>query len=234
VIATWLVVLGTLVLAAVAVFQDTIRGWFYRPRFRITVKTEPPHCVALPMTRPDGTFVADSYYLRLWVENTGNATARNAEVYANRLRRKRTDGTWELVKTFPPMNLKWADVGGIYFPSIAPKMGKHCDIGHITDPPKRQKVGEDVPRLALTEHTTSLASILSSPPITAGISSAPVSTSSTSSRRQRTPVRSDGPSRSPYLELGTRMRTRCSETASVCALTPTEPAVALSPFGRSL
>lgn len=157
VIATWLVVLGTLVLAAVAVFQDTIRGWFYRPRFRITVKTEPPHCVAVPMTRPDGTFVADSYYLRLWVENTGNATARNAEVYANRLRRKRTDGTWELVKTFPPMNLKWADVGGIYFPSIAPKMGKHCDIGHITDPPKRQNVGEDVPRLALTEHTTSLA-----------------------------------------------------------------------------
>lgn len=156
-VADWLVAAGTLVLAAVAVFQETIRAWFYHPAFQVSIKTEPPDCVAVPFTRTDGTFVANSIYLRLWVENIGNATARNAEVYAKELCRKRADGTWERVGTFPPMNLKWANLGAIYFPSIVPEMGKHCDIGHIVDPACRQLLREDAPRLALTDQQTSLA-----------------------------------------------------------------------------
>ncbi|MGO8811963.1 MAG: hypothetical protein ACLQJF_21095 [Candidatus Sulfotelmatobacter sp.] len=157
-VADLLVAAGTLVLAAVAVFQETIRGWFYRPKFKTSVKTEPPDCVAVPFTRLDGTFVANSVYLRLWVENDGNATARNAEVYAKELRRQRADGTWERVGTFPPMNLRWANLlGKIYFPSIAPDMGKHCDVGHIVDPACRHLLQEDAPGLALTNQQTSLA-----------------------------------------------------------------------------
>lgn len=156
-VADWLVAVGTLVLAAVAVFQETIRGWFYHPAFHVSIKTEPPDCVAVPFTAPDGTFVADSVYLRLWVENTGSATAKNAEVYAKELRRQRADGTWERVGAFPPMNLKWANVGTIYFPSIAPEMGKHCDVGHIADPARRHLLHEDAPRLALTDQQASLA-----------------------------------------------------------------------------
>ena len=75
----WLVAIGTLVVAAVAVFQETIRAWFYRPRFGVSVKTEPPDCVWVPFTQPNGTLVCDSVYLRLWIENKGNATARNVE-----------------------------------------------------------------------------------------------------------------------------------------------------------
>ncbi len=117
-VADWLIVLGTLVLAAVAVFQETIRGWFYRPRFRISIKTAPPDCVAVPFTTTDGTIVADSIYLRVWVENIGNATARNLEVYAKELSRKRADETWERASAFPPMNLKWANLGKIYAPRL--------------------------------------------------------------------------------------------------------------------
>ncbi len=156
-VADWLVGVGTLVLAAVAVFQETIRGWFYRPRFQVSLRTEPPDCVSVPCTTPEGTFVADSVYLRLWVENVGNATARNAEVYARELRRQRADRTWERVGAFPQMNLKWANVGAIYFPRIAPGMGKHCDVGHIVDPAVRELVREDAPRLGLTSQQTSLA-----------------------------------------------------------------------------
>lgn len=156
-VAEWFVGFGTLVLAAVAVFQATIRSWFYRPCFHVSIKTEPPDCVAVSFTERDGTFVADSIYLRLWVENIGNATAKNVEVYAKELRRQRADGTWERVGTFPPMNLKWANVGTIYFPGIAPGMGKHCDVGHIVDPEFRHLLREDAPRLALTNQQTSLA-----------------------------------------------------------------------------
>lgn len=156
-VAEWLVAVGTLVLAAVAVFQETIRGWFYHPVFQVSIKTEPPDCVAVPFTASDGTFLADSVHLRLWVENTGNVTAKNAEVYAKELRRQRADGTWERVGAFPPMNLKWANVGTIYFPSIAPEMGKHCDVAHIVDPARRHLLYEDAPRLALTDQQASLA-----------------------------------------------------------------------------
>jgi len=160
--ATWaaitngLVAFGTLVLAAVAVFQDTIRGWFYCPRFRVSSKTEPPDCVAVPF-KANGAFVADSIYLGLLVENVGNVTAREVEVYANSLQRQRADGGWDKVPTFPPMNLKWAHLNTMYFRSIAPGTGKRCNIGHIVDPSCRERLNEDVPRLNLTNQQTSLA-----------------------------------------------------------------------------
>ena len=77
-LAELLVAFGTLVVAAVAVFQETIRACFYQPCFGVSVKTEPPDCVWAPFKQPNGTLVCDSVYLRLWIENKGNATARNA------------------------------------------------------------------------------------------------------------------------------------------------------------
>jgi hypothetical protein len=156
-VADWVVAGGTLVVAAVAVFQETIRGWLYHPSFDVSARTKPPDCVAVPITSTDGAFVADSVNLRLWVENVGNATAKNVEVYARELHRQRTDGTWEYVAQFPPMNLRWTNVGVIYFPSIAPEIGKHCDLGHIVDPTQRHLLHEDNPRLKLNSNQTSLA-----------------------------------------------------------------------------
>lgn len=156
-IANLLAAIGTLLLAVVAIFQESIRGRFYRPKFIISVKTEPPDCVAVPFGPLQDGMMVDAFYLRLWVENIGNATAKMAEVYADELRKRRADGTWERVKSFPPMNLKWGNIRGIYFPAIAPQMGKHCDVAHVTDPRRRQLLGEDVATLGLTEQQTSLA-----------------------------------------------------------------------------
>jgi hypothetical protein len=157
-LAEWLVAVGTLVLATVAVFQETIRSWFYRPRFNVRVRCEPPDCVKIPFTH-NGQFLADTVHLRIWVQNDGNATARNAEVYAKELTRQRADRLWESITAFPPMNLAWANVGEMYFPSISPRMGKHCDVAHITDPQHRAHplIGEDNPVLGLTPQQVSLA-----------------------------------------------------------------------------
>src|SRR5882724_2219609 len=67
--------------------------------------------------------------------------------------------SWETVATFPPMNLVWAYLGTMYFPSISPGMGKHCDVAHITDPQHRAHplVGEDDPALGITSQEVSLA-----------------------------------------------------------------------------
>jgi len=162
--ANLLVAFGTLVLAAVAVFQPTFRSWFYRPKFRVSIKTEPPDCVAVPVTTRSGEFIADAVWLRLWVENVGNATAKNVEVYAQELLRQRADNSWESVGAFPPMNLRWANLGIMYFPYIAPETGKHCDLGHIVDPARRNAANEGAPRLDLTDQQTSMTFDLISAP----------------------------------------------------------------------
>jgi hypothetical protein len=158
-IGTLVLAIGTLVLAVVAIFQDTIRGWFYHPNLEASIQTRPPDCNAVPFARPDGAIIADSLYLRLWVKNTGKATARNAEVYANELLRERADKTWERVGQFPPMNLQWTHIHAIYFPVIVSGSGKHCDLGHIVDPAHRShpNLREENPRLNLTDQQTSLA-----------------------------------------------------------------------------
>ena len=157
VVTDWIVAGGTLVLAAVAIFQETIRGWFYRPTFSVTTSTEPPHCVSVPVANALGP-LGDLIYLRVWIENTGNAEARNVEVYASELRRLRAVGSWERVEAFPIMNLRWANAGGtMYWPIIVPGMGKHCDVAHITDPARRAALREDSPKLSLGADKASMA-----------------------------------------------------------------------------
>jgi NO-binding membrane sensor protein with MHYT domain len=86
-IGTVVLAIGTLVLAFVAIFADTVR---YKPILEVSIDPEPPNCIAIPLTI-DGTPVAASYYLRLWVKNTGNTVAKLVEVYASELLRRRPD-----------------------------------------------------------------------------------------------------------------------------------------------
>jgi hypothetical protein len=155
-VADWLVAAGTLILAAVAIAQDTIRAWFYRPTFKVSCSGLPPDCVSVPFTTLEGVFVTDSIYLRILVENEGNATAQTAEVYAKELRIQRLNKKWEVITSFPPMNLKWSNIGTMYT-RIVPGMGKYCDVGHIVEPARRQAMNEDAPNLNLTNQQTSLA-----------------------------------------------------------------------------
>src|SRR2546426_4672985 len=117
--ADWFVAFGTLVLAVVALFGNAIRARFRRPALTVSIHSEPPDCVSVPMYGPNG-FLANSIYLRLWVVNQGRDAAQNVEVYARELQRRKADGTWEQVTTFPPMNLRWSNVRPptIYFPVI--------------------------------------------------------------------------------------------------------------------
>lgn len=64
-VADWLVALGTVVLALVAVFQDSIRSWVYHPKLQVSIKTEPPDCVSVLFSDANGHFLANSIYLRL-------------------------------------------------------------------------------------------------------------------------------------------------------------------------
>lgn len=162
--AEWFTAIGTIVLAAmtfilagVAIFPDTVRGWLYKPKLDVSIRPQPPDCVAVPITTTDGTPLSDSFYFRLWVKNTGSTAAKNVEIYATELERSRADNiTWDRVTEFPPQNLQCSNFHVMYFNIIVPDMGKHCDIGHIVDPAKRTMLREENPRLGLTDQQTSL------------------------------------------------------------------------------
>ena len=47
-IATVVLACGTLLLAFVAIFSDTVRGRLYKPILEVSMKPEPPDCVAVP------------------------------------------------------------------------------------------------------------------------------------------------------------------------------------------
>jgi hypothetical protein len=150
------VAIGTLAVAVVAVYQDRIRAWLDAPRLKLLLDNEPPDCISVPfrdqLTR---AFVSDTIHVRFRVKNEGKAAARRVEVYAERLDEHR-NGQWVQRAGFPPMNLNWAEVGGIYFSSISPGMAKHCDLGHVVDPARRGLLPEEEnPALKLNTSTAS-------------------------------------------------------------------------------
>ena len=149
--ATAMSALATLMAVAVALFWREIVRWWRRPRLTATLRARSPDCVMTfaPFTHPvtEEVTLAGCFYLRLWVENFGHTAARRVQVFASRLSRMRDDGSWVENDQFLPMNLRWSHsqqrLSGpeIFAQMIAPQMGKHCDLGHILDPDRREVFG---------------------------------------------------------------------------------------------
>jgi hypothetical protein len=140
-IANIIVAIGTIILALVAIFGRSIGRWLRRPKLKIKVISEPPHCHKTMLTKPGGgAFLVvpiDCYYFRIWVENNGKTSAKNVEVFAKRLLRYNNQNKPVTVNTFIPINLKWTHLGQMLFPEIHSGTGKHCDIFHVVHPDKR-------------------------------------------------------------------------------------------------
>ncbi len=140
--ATWVSAVATVALAVVAVFQDKIRRWVTRPILELSARVAPPDCHLTswriteidyyPNTRRQFQRVRESpcYYFRMSIANVGDTEARDVEVFACRLRRRRADGKFEDVGRFTPMNLLWSHVRQTHLPILSPRIPKMCDLGH--------------------------------------------------------------------------------------------------------
>jgi hypothetical protein len=156
----WIVAIGTIVMAVVAViavFQDRIRAWLSRPILNASIALSPPDCHKTELhfvTREEAkasrgsskkdqvevSRIADVYYFRLRIANSGNDKAESVEVIASDLTRRLADGTYKVVESFLPMNLAWTHIHTLFFPAISPGTYKHCDLFHIIDPKTREIV----------------------------------------------------------------------------------------------
>lgn len=146
--AVWTGSIATLLAIVVALFKEQLVRIWRRPKLEARVRLSAPDCHKTEMNlinKQTGAVIekADCYYFRLWVENTGHQRAEKVQVFLCKLFRRHADGSFVEDKSFLPMNLRWAHsqlspLGPeIFAEGISPKMGKHCDLGHIIDPSKR-------------------------------------------------------------------------------------------------
>jgi hypothetical protein len=140
-IADWLVAIGTILLAIIAVFQDKIRLWIQRPKLSLLLGAHVKSPLRCSPTYSDdeGSIMVSAYFFRLIISNGGNFRAEEVEVFASELQQEQADGTFRKISSFPATNLRWAYSREAFFKAISPGMQRHCDVCVIVKPSERSR-----------------------------------------------------------------------------------------------
>jgi len=149
----WLVVatfLAAIVALIIAIWGNWLRSLVFYPKIEIECNLQPPNCEKTKKLE------SDCYYFRILVKNNGNTKAELVEIFATELFKKHADGKFYKVNSFIPMNLTWTHSNKSKYFSINPKgMYRHCDLGYIIEPSKRNKFkNEDNPKFNLQNDNT--------------------------------------------------------------------------------
>lgn len=139
----WLTAFGTVgatLLALVLAGWNWISSLLFRPELRIDISKLPPYSEQTAWT--NGARVT---YYRLSVENKRKTIARDVHVFLESVYQFGADGEMFPAPRFRPMFLKWSHVGEITMPALWTGMPRFCDLLHITEPTRKESVGENVP-----------------------------------------------------------------------------------------
>jgi len=127
--------------------------WIQKPKIDIEFEFRPPDCFKTDLvhwkTEQDGKMVvtgkSEMFYYRLRIVNNGYSAAKNVEVTIREIRKKKGNSFDRL--DFPlDDNLDWFSSSlqpgrpVMYRSFIPPGTFKHCELGHILDPSKRNSV----------------------------------------------------------------------------------------------
>jgi len=130
----WLAILAAVFVGAYAIFHEEFWRWTRRPKLMAHPDL---NCIGIPVNFPDkdGKVVktADSFQVRLVIENRGKSRAESVEVFAKKLSQKDGQGRYAECEWFLPMNLTWANQQGP-FTSITPKIERVCNLVGVLDP----------------------------------------------------------------------------------------------------
>lgn len=162
----WLAGIGTLIVAFVAIFNEWVKRLFFHPTLRLGVRVGRPVAEKTFWGGPMAGSLVTVYYFRLEVENVGNASAEDVQVYAASVHRVAA-GETALVQRFTPMNLCWSHIRKPTLPILLPDMPpRYCDLAHITNPAAKKNLFEDLP--SVNEKTPVLALDLEAKPFSGG------------------------------------------------------------------
>ena len=146
-LASIVTAIATFLAVIVALFRNELTKLWRKPKVDARVKLASPDCHKTRMIvwGSDG-IVADkihTYYLRLWIENTGNVRAEDVQVFIKKVARKQADDRFQDDGEFLPMNLKWSHAppgaSPVIFTNLNPGLGRHVDLGYIVDPAKSER-----------------------------------------------------------------------------------------------
>lgn len=135
-VAIFITIFSVLFLGFIAIFQNWIRSWFYKPELKIEFELKSPYCHSVPT---QGGY--NTYYFRFKVKNKGNHQMEDVEVMAVELKKKRSDGRFEKEEQFLPLNLAWShyrnpinpNLPMEIMPKIQPGLYKFCVLGFIEE-----------------------------------------------------------------------------------------------------
>lgn len=145
-------ILGTLILAGIAIFRESLTKMFLKPELEIIYENYPPYShqtkmdfnIYDPITGKliDAIRDVPVYYFSFLVLNKGKKQAKNCEAILEGISRKDENGNW-IKENYIPANLKWVMEGKPQFISINPERRIYCNIGHITHPDYQNREPSD-------------------------------------------------------------------------------------------
>jgi hypothetical protein len=135
-LAQWAGAFLTFCAVVVALFKEDFLAWRRHPDLTVRLRPEHPDCVITPAGH--NGWKGWRYFLRLWIQNDGNARAENVEVFLSRLSVERKRDVFEEMPGYAEKNLRWSH-GDFWKPTIlvggiSPGMGRYCDLVAMSDP----------------------------------------------------------------------------------------------------
>jgi len=154
--AQWFTGGATLFLAFVALFKDTVLMWIQKPKIDIKFELRPPDCFKSQIIHQQSKQIGQKveirrekfymFYYRLRIINNGKSPVKYVEVTIRDIRKKKGN-SFERLDFALDDNLDWFSSSLIqgranimYYKFISPNTFKHCELGHILDPSKRNLV----------------------------------------------------------------------------------------------
>lgn len=138
-LAQWVGAAVTFCAVLVALFKDSVRDSWRKPKLIATCGITPPWTVRVPLfvRRNNGeSWKGEGYWVRVKVTNTGKTRAEKVQVSLSNLRYKPdVDGDFsEDSRQHFPLNLQWSHLGIPILDGISPDMYAFCDVIALSDP----------------------------------------------------------------------------------------------------
>jgi len=135
--AEWLTAIGTIFLGIVALlvalFQEHVRQFWFKPRFHLAASSFAPYCIKKSFLFLPGVAPTEHphYHLKIRIMNAGNTKAEYAQVFAEDLERQDGHGRFVAVSDFTATYMLWSDQGQTVLDVLNPEMPAYCDIARV-------------------------------------------------------------------------------------------------------
>jgi hypothetical protein len=116
----------------IALFGEYMRRLTFKPRLNVSASSDSPHCLRNTYySLGENSVERPHYSLRIAIENSGNAEAKNVEVFVKDLQRQKGRGNFEPVEDFLGTYLNWSGLGTQVLDVLNPGMPKYCYLARV-------------------------------------------------------------------------------------------------------